>query len=412
MKHLRVSIMIFLTALMCFSGAGLPSAARAEASGRTLPWLGASQANGAIGGYVEQVNQVAVAVEATGRIHVLWTGVLNPYFDNFVFYSSSTDGVNWTPYQILNYWQGYDPQIAVDDVHHRVHLMYRSNSDGIIHRTVTNGVVSAPVVVDNSYATAPRLAVDPISGFAYAVWLSGNWVPLENGSNIWRRHTWYAYWNGSSWSERINQVNDGDTCDSTIAAAPGGGLMLAWFQRCTQSMGGPSDPGLPNEPRTAYSNSSPSRFPLRQAVSAYYTIPEKDDTILLTYSTEDGKYYLVSEHLMWPGHSRVYRYTWQNGAWSSFLDVAKNTANWAVPQFVGAAANQALVIYVYQNNNIFQMRTETNGTLGAVQNLADYFAARGYSGTPLGYFTDRTGGLHVVLVGDKNGIAGFYYVAP
>ena len=102
-----------------------------------------------IGGYIEEVTQVALAVEANGRIHALWTGVLNPYFGTFAFYSSSTDGVTWTPFQTLNYWYAFDPQIAVDDVHQRVHLMYRSVYDGIVHRTVTNGVVSAPVVLAN-----------------------------------------------------------------------------------------------------------------------------------------------------------------------------------------------------------------------------------------------------------------------
>jgi hypothetical protein len=58
------------------------------------------------------------------------------------------------------------------------------------------------------------------------------------------------------------------------------------------------------------------------------------------------------------------------------------------------------------------MRTETNGVLNAVQPLADYLSAGGYTGTPLGYFTDHSGNLHMAIVGNKNEMAGFYYVAP
>ena len=63
---------------------------------------------------------------------------------------------------------------------------------------------------------------------------------------------------------------------------PPAGAMLAWFQRCSQTAGGATDPGEPNVPRTAYGDSDPNKFPLRQAVSDFYTMPEKDDSIFLT----------------------------------------------------------------------------------------------------------------------------------
>ncbi len=182
------------------------------------PALAPKRASAPIGNFPEQVNEVAVAVEADGRIHVLWTGVLNSYFGTFAFYSTSTDnGVSWTPYQVLNYWYAFDPQIVVDDVHQRVHLMYRSNSDGIVHRTVTHGIVSAPAVVDTGWVLNPKLAVDPVSGYVYAVWGQGYMFPLDDGySSQGRSLTWYAYWNGTRWSTPIRKVSDGDTCQQRL----------------------------------------------------------------------------------------------------------------------------------------------------------------------------------------------------
>ena len=188
--------------------------------------------------------------------------------------------------------------------------------------------------------------------------------------------------------------------------------MLAWFQRYVTSLGDGSGPGEPNVPRSAFGDEAPDLFPLRQAVSDYYPIPEKDDMLLLTYSGGDGKFYLVTEHLMYPTHSRVYRYTWQSGVWSAPLDVVQNTSNSAYPVYIGAASDLTKVIYVYNYNLTLQMRTETGGGLGVTQTLASYLSAHGFSGTPYGYFVDHAGNFHLTVVGTKDGVAGFYYVAP
>ena len=373
--------------------------------------VSAATVTGNIGGYPEAVSAAALAVEANGRVHVLWTGELSPYFDDFAFYSASNDGVNWKPYQILNYWQVYDPQIAVDDTHHRPHLMYRSNYDGIIHHTVSGRVASDGKVVDADSAALPQMAVDPTTGFVYAVWRQGYYHRLDEITYSWRQQTWYAYWNGATWSPRQRVINDRDTWDSTVAAAPGGGVMLAWFQRWAQSLGGATDPGLPIVPRTAY-GTEPTKLSLRQAVSDEYEVPERDESILLTYSPADDKYYMACDHFMWPGHSRVYRYTWKDGTWSTPLDVSANPSGWGVPSYIGAATDSPLVYYVYTDQWVLKLRTETEGVLSAPQSVADYLAARGYTGTPLAYFVDRSGDLHMVVSGTKDDVEGFYYVSP
>jgi hypothetical protein len=33
-------------------------------------------------------------------------------------------------------------------------------------------------------------------------------------------------------------------------------------------------------------------------------------------------------------------------------------------------------------------------------------------GSPVAYFTDAAGALHMIVSGEKDGVAGFYYVEP
>ncbi len=397
-------------------------AAYCPGSAQTMPTT-PTLAAGAIGGYPESIGEAALAVDAGGRIYALWNGQLNPNFETYVFYSTSTDGVNWTPYQILSYWDGKNPQIAVDNVHGRVYLVYH-NGDGIIRHTVVNGVVSAPEVVvpyQEHYAPGwdtfignilwPKLAVAEDSGYAYLVWQEPYSVRLNSITYSLRLRTWHAYWDGVTWSAPQREINDQDTDDSTIVATPDGRTMLAWFQRWEQSSGGGTGSGDPIVARTAY-GTDPGSFPLRQATHALYTTPERDESILLAYAGGADAFVLMSNHAMWPGHSLAYRYVWKDGVWSEPLNVAENASGWATPYYVGAATNTPLIRYVYGDNDVMKMRTETNGVLGAAQTVAAYLTAHGYSGSPLAYFTDAAGNLHMIVSGEKDGVSGFYYVQP
>ncbi len=395
---------------------------------RTAPATPTPLVAGNIGGYPESISEAALAVDALGHVHALWTGKLNDDFDTYTFYSSSSDGITWTPYQILSYWGGREPQIAVDNIHGRVHLAY-GNQDGIIHRTVTNGVISAPAIVapqreyylpvfslPSGGVAWPSLAVAEQTGYAYLTWDEVYYVRKEYDSYILRHRTWHAYWNGDAanggtWSAPLRKINDQDTFDSTIAAAPDGQTMLAWFPRWTQSSSGGIGPGDPTVARTAY-GSEPNSFPLRQATHTLYSEPQRDESIRLTYSGGDDSFVLVSEHFMYPEHSRVYRYVWKDGVWSDWLDVAGNTSGWGVPFYVGAATDTPLIRYIYTDNWVLKTRTETNGVLSPAQTVADYLSARGYSGSAKAYFTDATGELHLIISGKKDGVAGFYYMKP
>jgi hypothetical protein len=364
-----------------------------------------------IGGYPEQVHEVALAVEASGRIHALWTGQLNPNFERYVFYSTSTDGVNWTPYQILNYWSGYEPRVAVDDTHQRAHLLYRSNYDGIVHHTVTGGVVSPPAILDGNGTSSPDIAVNESTGYAYAVWDERYLYQLSSDSYQMRGRPRHAFWDGSGWSSHLKVINSDDVGYLSVAAAPDGGVMLAWFQRWAQSVGSAIEPDEPRVPRTAY-GTSPGQYSLRQATNDIYDLPQTDDSILLAYSAGDDAFVMACDHFMWPGRSRADRYLWQDGTWSGPLDVSQNTSGWGVPVYVGAAADQPLIHYVYSDDWVLKMRTETGGVLSTPQTVADYLAGQGYNGTPAAYFVDRAGAMHMVVVGQQGGVEGFYYVRP
>ncbi|MBN2394305.1 MAG: hypothetical protein JXR84_26465, partial [Anaerolineae bacterium] len=385
---------------------------------------------GNIGGYPEEVSEVALAVDDAGHVYALWTGKLNPDFNNYVFYSSSADGVTWTPYQILSYWGGREPQIAVDNVHGRIHLAY-ANDDGITHHTVVSGIVSAPEIVaprriyylpdlnlPSGGIAWPSLAVAEQTGDAYLVWREAYYARVYDGQSgvtyPLRYKTWHATWDEErGWSAPLRKVNDEDTQNSTIVAAPDGQAMLAWFQQWEQSLGDAITAGDPIVARTAY-GTEPGSFPLRQATHALYPMPQRDESIVLAYSGGDDSFVLASDHFMYPGHSLVYRYVWKEGVWSEPLDVAGNATGWGVPTYVGAATDTPLIRYVYYDIDALRMRTETNGVLGPEQTVASYLTARAYTmtGSPLAYFTDAAGDLHMVLSGEKNSVAGFYYVKP
>ena len=190
--------------------------------------------------------------------------------------------------------------------------------------------------------------------------------------------------------------------------------MMAWFQRWQQSLGdGVTTTGDPIVARTAY-GTAPGRLPLRQAVHELYTEPpQRDETIHLAAAPGADAFVLASYHTMWPGYTLTYRYLWQDGAWTGPLSVAENDSDVvSAPVYVGGASSSALIRYVYTDAWVLKTRTELNGVLGAPVSIGDYLAARGVTGTPLGYFTDAVGGLHLVLVGEKAGVAGFYYVKP
>jgi hypothetical protein len=359
----------------------------------------------------EVTSEMAFGIDANQTIHLLWTGRLRNEFNLYAFYSSSTDGQNWGPCQILDYWGAFEPQVAVDYPRGRVHLVYRS-LNGISHRIVQQGVVSNPVVIDNHEGVvAPNIALERGSGRMHAVWLEGYLQPIDAITSRLQRRTFYSLWNGSTWAARDQIVNNEDTAYASLAINPSGGLMLAWFQNWAESQPKSGvDPGLSISPRTAFSPDAGLTFPNRVGVTTGYPPPQTDNALLMAYSAADNKFHLLTNHFMWPGHSIVYHYTWDGvGAWSAPEDLGKNPLDWAVPVYAGSSLDNRTTVFIWKTGGQLQMRIqEPSGTYSTVD-LGSALAAQGYTVGTAAYQSANYF-LHMVFYGQKDGQPGIYYV--
>jgi hypothetical protein len=360
---------------------------------------------------IQNSSSLAFGIDSNQTIHLLWTGYWQSGFNLFAFYSSSADGQNWSPCQIIDTGQAYEPQVVVDATRSRVHLIYRSNLNGISHRIVQQGTVSNAVAIDNhASVVAPSVALETGTGGLHAVWQEGYLYPL-NDTTLFLHRTYYSRWNGSSWSAREQNIYSEDTAYSSVSINPAGGLMLAWFQNYAASLPkGGADPGISNSPRTAFSLDAGLTFPLRVGVTAGYTTPQTDSSLLLGYSAADSKFHLLTNHFMWPAHSIVYRNTWDGvGAWSAPEDLGKNALDWAAPVYVGSSQNSRKTIFIWKAGNQLQMRLQNpSGTYSTVA-LGSTLAGQGYTVGTAAYQADNSF-LHIIFNGQQISQTGIYYV--
>ncbi len=249
---------------------------------------------------------------------MLWTGKRPTDTAFTAFYTSSIDdGATWSALQLLDTGSAWDPQIAVDDTHHVVHLVYRSNSTGIVHRTVVGGVVSAPVTVDASVGdisvTFPRLAVDTASGRLHALWIRSDW---SSGNPV--SESMVASWNGVNWSTPFSPLGDGDDSWYTIAAGPDGSVMI-----------GTDRNGIA---RIAYSADGAIYGPEEFLWTTYPGL-EEDTHVVIAWAPLDGTYHAVTTHDLAPGSSELYHYVRDpvTGGWSGPRNLTVgSTDGWSV----------------------------------------------------------------------------------
>lgn len=402
-----VAIAAVAVLLFAASREASPATATVESAATSTLTVPSVTAAGVVGNYQEAIGEISLAVESNGRIHVVWTGKLNPYFKSFAFYSQSTDGVNWTPWQAIGYDDVTSPILRVDDVRHRVHLMYVNGSYGaIVHRVIADGVMSAPVEIGSG--TVPSLAVDPASGYAYAAWQEYVWERSRDDTRDWTSRSlgWYSYWNGAGWTERTRKINNEDVCNVRVAAGPNKTVMLAWLQDCTYMTGSGQDAGHESVLRTAYSTDGDD-FSLRQEAGGY-ALPQKDAAFVLGYSASDNKFHITTYHMMWPGHSIVNAFTW-TGSWSSPINVSENPQDWAVPNYVGSDVYAGAAYYGYVVGSTHYLRSRNGSTLGTPQDLGQYVASKGYTASGYTWYIDASGVKHFLVNGSLNGVNGLYY---
>ena len=151
---------------------------------------------------------ISTGVESTGKIHVLWTGK-KPGFDRFTaFYSSSSDGVNWSPIQVLNQKDAFDPQVVVDDTRGVVHLILRSNDDGLLHFQVVKGTLGLPQVMEKETAVRPKVSLNSKTGELFGVW--ARVIMVEESNNDYNEMDFIRFTLG--WTAMASTGNDHGSC--------------------------------------------------------------------------------------------------------------------------------------------------------------------------------------------------------
>jgi len=313
--------------------------------------------------YVGTVWGVALGVEADGRVHVLWTGQRPTDTEFTAFYASSTDGgVTWGPLQILDTGNAFDPQIAVDDSHQIVHLVYRSNFNGIMHRTVVDGVVSEPDVVDTSVGDTtvvwPKVAVDTESGWLHALWIRNDW-----GSGTAVPMSVVASWDGLDWSTPVSPLRDGDGSWSAIAAGTDGSVTIAAVQ---------------NElPKIAYSADGIS-FGAAAFLATSYPGIERDSWVIVEWAPFDNTYHVVTTHDIQPGSSELYHFVRNplTGAWSSPQSLTVgSTDGWSVRPGLASVSAVPFLHISWMEEDVsgrwLQARSSAGDTLGEIHNISD-----------------------------------------
>lgn len=316
-----------------------------------------------VASYVGTVWGVALGVEADGRVHVLWTGKRPTDTDFTAFYANSTNGgVTWSALQILDTGNAFDPQIAVDDTHQIVHLVYRSNSTGIVHRTVVDGVVSGPEIVDVSVGDItvvfPRLAFDRVSGRLHALWIRNDW-----SSGNAEPTAVVANWDGLDWSTPFSPLGDGDGSWYAIAAGPDGSVMIAAEQN-----------GLP---KVAYSADG-SAYGAAEFLATSYPGIEEDGSVIVAWAPFDHTYHVVTTHNIWPGSSELYHFVRDplTGSWSGPRNLTVgSTDGWSVRAGLASVSAVPFLHVSWMEDDDtgvwLQARSAAGDTLGEIHNISD-----------------------------------------
>jgi len=352
--------------------------------------------------YFGTVTEVTLGVEDNGRIHVVWAGTPDGTFDYVLYYSTSTDGLTWSPAYLLS--DGGHARIAVDDVHDRVHIIYAGGGK-INHRTVVNGVVSPETVldvqVDDVFVVAPEIDVDQSSGDAYALWVRADFVYPATFVPV------YSHWDGTSWSAPASPSGDDNDMWDTIAVGDDGTVLVAGVDAYDRVKAIYSTDGL--------------TFGSIETVSGSYPPGEEDGDIWAIWAPFDQTFHIVTDHFLYPGSSEVYHFVRDpaSGAWSAPENLTVgSTDGWSAPRYIGSVAG---VPYLYASwlevdtladFVAFQARTANASALGEIHTVGDDFADFNVgmgTTTRFASFLDANGTPHAAVGAYENVSLGVFY---
>jgi len=353
--------------------------------------------------YAGTARYIALGVESNGKIHALWIGnrKTDEYLDSMAFYSSSSDGATWSSYQELQSGDAYDPRIAVDNTNNKVHLVYRSNANGIIHRVVSGGIVSSPATISSDLGVSPEIAVDPSNGYLHALWLKREWVTVNNATSA-KDSAYYAFWNGSSWSTPVQAISTTNPGQPEIAVKPGGPVMIAWLQMADAYTG---------TIKSSYSSDN-ATFSSPATVSSSYDWPEGDSSVFLTYAPLDGKFHVATDHLIAPGKSDIYHFTWDGPAWSSYENATAGSSDkFSAREYLGSVENAAYLYFTWMEVDTgYLSRIKKEATLAPIQDIGRYFSDNGISINSHASFLGPDGTPHMIVGEKEYEEGGVYYM--
>lgn len=352
--------------------------------------------------YFGTVTEVKLGVEDNGRIHVVWKGEPDGTSDYGLYYSSSTDGIAWSPRLLLS--SGGHVQIAVDDTNDRVHIIY-AGEEKINHRTVVGGVVSPATVLDvkvgNFFVVSPQIDVDQATGDAYALWIRADFffpttlVPV------------YSHWNGTTWSTPTSPSGDDDDTWSTIAVGDDGTVLVAGIDASDRA-------------KAIYSTDG-TTFGPTETVSGVYPGIEQDDALLAIWAPLDQTFHIVTSHWLFPGSSEVYHFV-RNPAtntWSAPENLtAGSTDSISGPRYLGSVAGIPYLYATWYESDTeaefvaLQARTANADFLGDIHTISDDFAIFGVGmghTTRFASFLDGNGIPHVAIGAYENVSLGVFY---
>ncbi|MFH1739531.1 MAG: hypothetical protein ABIH23_11035, partial [bacterium] len=346
---------------------------------------------------------VALGVERSGPVHVLWTGERPTDQDFTLFYAKSNDGIAWSPYEVLDNTTIFDPVIVTDEERNRVHLLYRSNENGILHRVIESGVMSQPKIVDSPPVLRPSAAVDLETGKLCAVWGRVEMVVTPSGSTTLRYDPYIGMWDGSSWSEPRNVASSASVWD--VAVGSDGQIAVAWLE---------TNAGIPTTRFATADMQLGDPVPLALG----YPYPEKDDSVSLGFSPLDGRFHALTSHLLWAGSSDIYHFRWEGDRWSSPENISSSpTPRFSARPYFGSSADVPFLYYSWMEaldvrETIFS-RADLGGILAPIEDVGQYFENIGVHISFTGMHKSTLGAdgfAHLVIGESQYQSMGMYYL--
>ena len=307
------------------------------------------------------------------------------------------------PIQVLNQKDAFDPQVVVDDARGIVHLIIRSNDDGLLHFQVVNGTLGLPQIIDKEAAVRPKVSLNSKTGELFGVWARVVMVEVPASTTM-KWILYVSHWDGKQWQAPVMVTDLVQSWD--IAVNPDGAVLL----------------GVINENQSSaqtYFAANGLAFGAPIAIQASYSWPEKDDSISVMYSSADQCFHSITGHLIWAGNSDIFHYFWNGAAWEFQQNVSEGQeANFSARGFIGDLPDQQALLISWMEflpqQETLMYRVIKGSIITAKQDIGHYITDAKVALMTAGlhaFQTDANGNLHLVVGEYQYMDGGVYYLA-